>query len=144
MQRKLQRWVADLNRLLRAERALHERDFSPSGFAWIDCNDADASIISFLRRGAADGDQVAVVANFTPVPRSAYRIGVPHGGFWQELLNSDSDIYGGSGIGNLGGVEAEPIPFHGQPFSVSLTLPPLSILFLGTRSPSAASQGASR
>ncbi len=144
LQRKLQRWVADLNRLLRAEPALHERDFSPSGFAWIDCNDADASIISFLRRGAADGDQVAVVANFTPVPRSAYRIGVPHGGFWQELLNSDSDIYGGSGIGNLGGIEAEPIPFHSQPFSVSLTLPPLSILFLGTRSPSAASQGASR
>ncbi len=135
--RKLQRWVADLNRLLRDEGALHDRDFAPSGFGWIDCNDADASVISFFRRGADDGDVVVVVANFTPVPRTGYRVGVPQGGFWHELVNSDSDIYGGSGVGNLGGVEADPSPFHGQPHSVSLTLPPLAIVFLGKRRPQA-------
>ena len=133
--RKLQRWVSDLNRLLRAEGALHARDFAPSGFEWIDCNDADASVISFLRRGAAENDQVVVVANFTPVTRTGYRVGVPQDGFWQELLNSDSDAYGGSGVGNLGGVEASPTPFHNQPFSVSLTLPPLAIVYLGKRRP---------
>ncbi len=131
--RKLQRWVSDLNRLLRSEGALHSRDFVPSGFDWIDCNDADASVISFLRRGAKEDDQVVVVGNFTPVPRTGYRVGVPQGGFWHELLNSDSDVYGGSGAGNLGGVEADPTPLHNQPFSVALTLPPLGIVFLGKR-----------
>jgi 1,4-alpha-glucan branching enzyme len=133
--RKLQRWVADLNHLLRAESALHACDFAPSGFEWIDCNDADASVISFLRLGGGEDDQVVVVANFTPVSRSGYRVGVPAAGFWRELLNSDAYSYGGSGVGNLGGVKADAIPFHGQPFSVLLTLPPLSILFLGTSQP---------
>ncbi len=133
--RRLRRWVTDLNRLLRVEGALHARDFAPSGFEWIDCNDADASVISFLRRGAAEDDPVVIVANFTPVMRTGYRVGVPQSGFWHELLNSDSDVYGGSGVGNLGGVEADPIPFHNQPFSVSLTLPPLAIVYLGQRRP---------
>jgi 1,4-alpha-glucan branching enzyme len=133
--RKLQRWVADLNHLLRIEKALHVRDFEPSGFEWIDCNDADASVISFLRRGTGEDDPVVVVANFTPVPRTGYRVGVPAAGFWYELLNSDSDAYGGSGLGNLGGVDAGATPFHNQPFSISLTLPPLAILFFGRRRP---------
>jgi 1,4-alpha-glucan branching enzyme len=142
--RGLQRWVADLNRLLRSEGALHDLDFTPSGFDWIDCNDADASVISFLRRGTADDDQVVIVANFTPIPRAGYRVGVPLGGFWHELLNSDSDIYGGSGVGNLGGVEADPLPFHSQPYSISLTLPPLAIVFFGRAqpAPAAAAEGA--
>ncbi len=130
---KLQRWVSDLNSLLRSEPALHSRDFTPSGFEWIDCHDADASVLSFLRRGV-EGD-VVIAANFTPVPRIGYRVGVPEAGFWRELLNSDSDVYGGSGIGNLGGLDADLTPFHNQPYSVSLTLPPLAILFLGKGSP---------
>ncbi len=121
-------WVSDLNRFYRGERAMHERDFSPDGFEWIDCNDADASVISLLRR-ANDGRPVLAIFNFTPVPRPNYRVGVPVGGPWQERLNSDAPLYGGSGMGNLGGVEAGPVPHHGRPFSLSLTLPPLGALF---------------
>ncbi len=137
--RQLQQWVSDLNRLLRAEGALHERDVSPSGFEWIDCNDADASVISFLRRGDA-GDPVVVVANFTPVLRVGYRVGVPAEGFWAELLNSDAAVYGGSGVGTLGGVQADATPFHSQPHSIALTLPPLAVVFLGRRAPGGAAR----
>ncbi|GIW53728.1 MAG: hypothetical protein KatS3mg082_0132 [Nitrospiraceae bacterium] len=84
-------------------RALHERDFDPAGFEWIDCHDADASVISLLRRGTSGDELILVVCNFTPVPRVNYRIGAPRGGFWKELLNSDAREYGGSGMGNLGG-----------------------------------------
>ncbi|MBN1104695.1 MAG: 1,4-alpha-glucan branching protein GlgB [Deltaproteobacteria bacterium] len=126
----LQRWVGDLNRFYRSERALHERDFDPSGFEWIDCNDSQQSILTLLRRGESHDDVIIVGCNFTPVPRHNYRVGVPGGGFWREVLNSDAPDYGGSGQGNMGGVEASPIPFHGLPFSLILTLPPLGVVFL--------------
>jgi 1,4-alpha-glucan branching enzyme len=126
----MQRWVRDLNRLYQAERALHELDFSPAGFEWIDCNDSQQSILSLMRRGRSTGDVIVVVLNFTPVPRESYRVGVPRGGFWREVLNSDAGEYGGTGWGNFGGLVAEPVPFHGRPFSVNLTLPPLGAVFL--------------
>jgi 1,4-alpha-glucan branching enzyme len=122
----LQRWIKDLNRVYRSEPDLYEFDFEPSGFEWIDFNDVEKSIISFLRKGKEYC--FLVVCNFTPVPRFNYRIGVPFEGFWEEILNSDSEFYGGSGLGNMGGVFAEKIKFHGRNFSVSITLPPLSIL----------------
>src|SRR4029079_16607375 len=100
-----QRWVADLNRVYRAEPALYEQDFEAAGFEWIDCQDMQASVLVFLRRSRG-GAPVVVACNFTPVTRSNYAIGVPQGGFWREVLNSDSENYGGSGIGNLGGVES--------------------------------------
>jgi 1,4-alpha-glucan branching enzyme len=126
----VQKLVADLNRLYRTEPALHEQDCHPHGFQWIDCNDAHASVISFLRQGADAPDRIAVVCNFTPVPRLQHKLGVPFGGRWQELLNSDATIYGGSGVGNLGGVEAVPEPCHGQPYSLTLASPPLGVVFL--------------
>jgi 1,4-alpha-glucan branching enzyme len=126
----VQRWVQDLNQLYRSEPVLYELDFAQNGFSWVDCNDADQSVISFLRRGACTQDLILVVANFTPVPRMNYRIGVPRGGFWQEILNSDAPSYGGSGQGNMGGVEAAPLPSHGHYSSLALTLPPLGVVFL--------------
>jgi len=128
----MQRWIGDLNHLLRTEPALHEIDFAQGGFEWIDCHDADNSVISFLRR-PRNGPPVLVVCNFTPVPRDNYVLGVPQGGFWQELLNSDAENYGGSGIGNLGGMEAAPVPAHGQYHSLSVTLPPLATVFFKPR-----------
>ena len=123
-------WVRDLNRVYRGERALHELDCDPAGFQWVEPNDADSSVLAFLRSGRSPGDWVLVVGNFTPVVRGGYRVGVPRPGFWRELLNSDAQEYGGSGAGNLGGVEAQPIPAHGFPYSLPLTLPPLGIVFL--------------
>ena len=123
-------WVRDLNAFYRTERALFELDFSPEGFEWIDCNDADNSVISFLRKGRRPDDLVLIVCNFTPVVRANYRIGVPRGGFWRERLNSDAAHYGGSGQGNLGGCEAAPLPAHGHYHSLNLRLPPLSTLML--------------
>jgi 1,4-alpha-glucan branching enzyme len=122
------RWVSDLNALLRAEPALHEIDFEPAGFEWIDARDADASVITFLRKPRS-GSPVLVVCNFTPVPRHNYMVGVPEGGFWRELLNSDAPLYGGSGMGNYGGVEAAPVSAQGRFHSLALTLPPLSTVF---------------
>jgi 1,4-alpha-glucan branching enzyme len=124
----LQRWVEDLNRLYRREPALFTQDFSPGGFEWIDCNDVEQSVITFLRKGR-EGEMILVACNFTPVPRYNYRVGVPTGGFWQEILNSDAQEYGGSGHGNLGGMEATPIPCHGRLHSLNLTLPPLGAVF---------------
>ena len=126
----LQRWVEDLNRLYKNEKALHELDFDPGGFQWIDCNDSEQSTLSLMRKGRSKDDAVVVACNFTPIPRSNYRVGAPEGGFWKELLNSDAPLYGGSGQGNIGGVEAAPVPFHGQPYSLNLVLPPLGLLFL--------------
>jgi 1,4-alpha-glucan branching enzyme len=123
-------WVADLNRVYAAEPALHEVDFEAQGFEWIDCNDRDASVLSFLRKSRDGTRTVLVVCNFTPVPRENYRLGVPHPGYWRELLNSDASGYGGGGMGNYGGVHAQPVAAHGRPHSVSLTLPPLSALIL--------------
>jgi 1,4-alpha-glucan branching enzyme len=124
----LRRWVQHLNILYRGEAALHELDFDAAGFEWIDASDADNSVISFLRKGKRAEDTVLTVCNFTPVPRHNYRIGVPAGGFWKELLNSDAPEYGGSGQGNFGGLEATPVPSHGKYHSLSLTLPPLGMV----------------
>jgi 1,4-alpha-glucan branching enzyme len=126
----VQRWVRDLNRLMRSEPALHAKDFDPAGFEWVDANDAEASVISFLRRAGPDAADVLVVLNFTPLPRHAYRVGVPRGGVWEEVLNSDAPVYGGRGWGNFGRVETAPVPSHGRPYSLALTLPPLGAIFL--------------
>jgi 1,4-alpha-glucan branching enzyme len=125
----LQRWVEDLNRLYRSEPALHEVDFDPAGFAWIDCNDSEDSVLSYLRR-ARDGSSLLVVANFTPVPRENYLVGVPDAGHWRERLNSDATLYGGSGVGNHGGVDSVPVAAHGHFHALNLRLPPLGVLVL--------------
>jgi 1,4-alpha-glucan branching enzyme len=125
-----QKWVGDLNRFYRETPGLHELDCEPAGFEWIDCNDTDSSIVSLLRKNRAQDSLVVVVCNFTPVLRQNYRVGVPSGGRWIERLNSDARDYGGSGAGNMGAVEASPLACHGRRFSLSLTLPPLSTLFL--------------
>ncbi len=124
------RWVADLNRVYRQEKALTEGDCHWSGFEWVDSHDAAASVISWLRKSTTTAERVLVACNFTPVLREGYRVGVPYGGFWKELLNSDSESYWGGGKGNRGGMQAELQPWHGQPFSLVLTLPPLGIVFL--------------
>jgi 1,4-alpha-glucan branching enzyme len=124
------RWVRDLNHLYRHEPALHQVDFEPAGFSWIDCHDADNSVVSMIRRARDERDFLVVVANFTPVPRPGYQIGVPEGGRYRELLNSDSEIYGGSNVGNGGGVEADAVAMQGFDYSLSLTLPPLGVLVL--------------
>lgn len=125
----MHRWVQDLNKRYRSEPALYEGDCFPDGFEWIDCTDAATSILSFLRK-AQNGETILVVCNFTPVLRTNYRVGVPHAGYWRELLNSDSEIYWGGGNGNLGGANADQHGWHGRPFSLNLTIPPLGVLFL--------------
>ncbi len=128
--RGLHQFMTELNRVYRNEPALHELDFDPAGFSWIDANDADNSVLSFVRMGKSTADIILAVFNFTPVPRESYRIGVPDGGFWREILNSDAEAYWGSGQGNYGGVEAEPTPWHGRPHSLRMHLPPLSVVLL--------------
>jgi 1,4-alpha-glucan branching enzyme len=124
------RLVRDLNARYRGEPALYEVDFDPSGFRWLDANDAQRNIVAFMRV-AADGKQSLIcVCNLSPVPREGYRVGLPEGGRWRELLNTDSELYGGSNVGNLGGVDAESCPWQGQPFSAELTLPPLGVIWL--------------
>jgi 1,4-alpha-glucan branching enzyme len=128
----VQSWVRDLNRLYRREPCLHARDCEPAGFEWVDCNDSQQSIVTFLRRGVTAGEAVLVACNFTPVPRHGYRVGVPWGGRWDELLNGDATEYGGSGQGNYGGVLADAERCHGRPCALRLTLPPLAmVLFKG-------------
>jgi 1,4-alpha-glucan branching enzyme len=124
-----QQWMRDLNRAYRELPGLYEVDFSNEGFEWIDCNDADNSTIAYLRKDRS-GNPVLVICNFTPIPRDNYLLGVPRGGLWRERLNSDAQNYGGSGIGNFGAVESAPLPSHGKFHSLSLRLPPLSILIL--------------
>jgi 1,4-alpha-glucan branching enzyme len=128
--RGVQRWVADLNRLYRTEPALHARDCGDLGFQWVEPNDGASSVVAFLRWGRGEREVVLAAGNFTPVVRTGYRVGVPYPGRWAEVLNGDATEYGGSGVGNLGAVEAEPVPSHGFPQSLSLTLPPLAMLFL--------------
>ena len=125
----VQRWVRDLNHLYQRTPALHALDFSEDGFAWVDCADADISAITYLRMGAS-GPPLLVACNFTPVPRTNYRIGVPAAGYWRERLNSDASDYGGSGLGNLGGVVAERIAAHGHAQSLRVLLPPLAVVVL--------------
>ena len=129
----LRLWVGDLNRFYRSEPSLHELDFQPMGFEWVDGSDWEHSVISFLRSGRPPERPILAVFNFTPVPRHDYRVGVPIGGHWNEALNSDGQSYGGSGQGNMGGVEAAPLPQHGRPYSLNLTLPPLAAVFLKAR-----------
>ncbi len=125
----LQRWVKELNRTYRTEKALYELDFDPAGFEWIDCNDTQQSTLSLIRKSRSTGEIILVVFNFTPTPRYSYQVGVPREGLWQEILNSDAEEYGGSGHGNFGGIEAVPIEIHGRPYSLKLTLPPLGAVF---------------
>jgi 1,4-alpha-glucan branching enzyme len=125
----MMRLTGDLNRLLREENPLHELDFDPAGFAWIDLTDSEQSVISFMRRSSRD-ELIIAVFNFTPVPRHNYQIGAPQGGRWLEIMNSDAPIYGGSGQGNLGGVDAAPVGRHGHMHSLTLTLPPLAAIYL--------------
>jgi 1,4-alpha-glucan branching enzyme len=131
----LKRWVRDLNTLYRGEPLLHTMDFNSAGFEWVDCKDFQRSIISFLRRGQNPNDQLLFVCNFTPVVRQNYRVGVPLEGYWKEILNSDAPLYGGSGQGNFGGLSTVPLPIHGRPFSLNMTLPPLGIVIFRPDSP---------
>ena len=130
MHEALRRWVQDLNHIYQREPSLHQIDFEGSGFRWIDCQDNENSVISMIRRGRDPQDFTVMIANFTPVPRPAYRIGVPEWGWYRELLNSDSERYGGSNMGNGGGVHTEATPAHGFDQSISLTVPPLGFLLL--------------
>jgi 1,4-alpha-glucan branching enzyme len=122
------KWVADLNRTYRDNPAFYQKDFSTDGFRWVQRGDWEQSALSFLRLGDEGAPPLLVVCNFTPVPRHNYRVGVPHGGYWRELLNSDAADYGGSGMGNFGGVEATPMPYEDYSHSLTLTLPPLAAL----------------
>ncbi|UQA60959.1 alpha amylase C-terminal domain-containing protein [Polyangium aurulentum] len=127
---RMQHLVGELNAIYRAQRSLHELDLSPEGFSWLDTSDAERSVIAFERKGDGGRDASVVVFNFTPVPRANHRIGVPSAGHWEEALNTDAVHFGGSGQGNFGGVEAAPVPAHGKPFSLNLTLPPLGAIVL--------------
>ena len=128
--RGLQRFVQDLNALYRREPALHEVDFESGGFEWIDCNDHEASVISLIRRAADADDWIVAVLNWTPIVRHGYRVGVPEPGYYAELLNSDAAVYAGRNVGNQGGSQAEEVAAHGRPYSLNLTLPPLSAVVL--------------
>jgi 1,4-alpha-glucan branching enzyme len=126
----MQRWVRDLNHTYRDTVPLWAEDFAPEGFAWIDCHDHENSIVSLVRRDPRTDRVVVAVANFTPTPRTGYRIGVPRPGGWRERLNSDAGVYGGSNAGNGGRLDAAPVPMHGHPQSLALTIPPLGFLLL--------------
>jgi 1,4-alpha-glucan branching enzyme len=133
----LKRWVRDLNTLYRGAAMLYELDFDAAGFEWVDCTDFQRSIISFLRRGRNPDDRLLFVCNFTPMVRQNYRVGVPSGGPWKEVLNSDAVLYGGSGQGNFGVLSAAPLPMHGRSFSLNMTLPPLGMVVFRPESRSA-------
>ncbi|HTW11639.1 MAG TPA: 1,4-alpha-glucan branching protein GlgB [Solirubrobacteraceae bacterium] len=126
----IQSLVRDLNHAYRAYPALWSMDFEPEGFVWLEPNDADGNVLVFARQSAGGKDVVVFAGNFSPVPRPGYRIGLPQGGRWREAINTDSSFYGGGDIGNGGGLEAEPVPWHGQPFSAQVTIPPLAALWL--------------
>lgn len=122
----IQKLVADLNLIYKSIPALHELDFDPKGFEWIDCNDWENSTLTFIRKSTNPNESVLVACNFTPIPRQQYRAGVPIQGFWEEILNSDAVEYGGSGMGNAGGVSSETISWHGKHQSILITIPPLA------------------
>jgi 1,4-alpha-glucan branching enzyme len=132
--RGVQALVADLNRLYRRFPAMHRGDCGTEGFQWIDCDDAENSVLTLLRLG--DGGCVLAALNFTPVPRHGYRVGVPSGGLWNEVLNTDAAVYGGANLGNLGGVLASNLPWNNRPCSIELTLPPLAAVFFSPSWPS--------
>jgi 1,4-alpha-glucan branching enzyme len=126
----LQRFVMDLNRIYTSEPAMHELDFQPQGFDWIDFRDADSTVVSFIRKGESPDQILVFIFNFTPVPKVNYRIGAPKSGYYRELINSDAACYGGSNMGLQGGINSEHVPWHGRHCSLSLTLPPLGMLIL--------------
>lgn len=126
----MQNWVKDVNKAYKQEQALFEDDNSWSGFEWVDCNDTDNSVLSFLRKSPSTGDVILCIYNFNPVPKHNYKVGVTNGGYWQEILNSDAGIYFGSNMGNLGGVNAYEYYTHAKPYTLEITLPPLSAVFL--------------
>ncbi len=121
--------IGDLNHLYRSEPALHSCEYTPASFEWIDDHDAEKNILVFLRKGGTDTERIAVICNFSPVPRDSYRIGVPAKGYWKEVLNTDAKVYGGTGRGNFGGVETVPISLHGRPYSLTVNVPPLGVVF---------------
>ncbi len=131
----LHRLVEDLNRLYRHEPALHVKDTTPGGFEWIDCNDAQQSTLSMIRHGHREEDDILAACNFTPIPRPNYRMGSPRSGFWEEIFNTDALLYGGSGWGNMGGVEASPVSVHGRRHSLTLALPPLGAVLFKRKTP---------
>jgi len=133
LNRGISRWVRDLNTLYRGESSLHQFDCDSRGFEWIDANDAEHSVYSFLRKNERTGDDILVVLNFTPVPRQNYTVGVPRGGTWHEILNSDAKLYGGCEQGNLGGVAAAPLSRHGRPYLLNITVPPLGMVMFQQR-----------
>jgi 1,4-alpha-glucan branching enzyme len=124
------RLVRDLNALYRSQPALYEVDFDWHGYEWLELHDWENSVLAFLRRAKNPDDCIVVICNFTPVVREIYQIGVPSGGYYRELLNTDAEIYGGSNVGNRGGVWATDEPYGGRPFRLSLRLPPLGVLYL--------------
>jgi 1,4-alpha-glucan branching enzyme len=126
----VQSLIRDLNGIYRNEPALYEVDFEPQGFRWLDANDVQRNIVAFARLSKSGERALICICNLSPLPREQYRIGLPHGGRWREALNTDSELYGGSNVGNLGGVDAEDSPWQGQPYSAELTLPPLAVLWL--------------
>ena len=128
--RGIQHLIRDLNGLYAAEPALHQVDFDWHGFEWIDANDADNSVLTFIRRGKNPEDLIVAIINATPVVREGYRLGVPNSGFYREILNTDVPHYGGSNVGNMGGQQAADHPAQGRPYSLVLTLPPLAAIFL--------------
>jgi 1,4-alpha-glucan branching enzyme len=128
----VQALVRDLNHCYRRHPALWEVDTDPAGFTWLEAADADRSVVAFARRSADDGQQIVCVANLTPVPRDGYRVGLPGPGRWTEVLNTDAGTYGGSNVGNLGGVDAEAVPWHGQDHSAVMTLPPLGVIWFAS------------
>ena len=123
----LQAFVQELNKVYLSTPALWYSDFDQEGFQWIDCSDQESSVLSFSRHAKSARSDVVVILNLTPVSRYPYRVGFPRGGKWREAINSDSEKYGGSNVGNLGGIVAKEIPCHGRPFSAELILPPLSL-----------------
>ena len=126
----IRHWMSDLNAGYRSHAALHRLDFTADGFEWVDVHNSQDSVLAFLRKSDEPQETILVVCNFTPMPRENYRLGVPSPGVWREFLNSDAQHYGGSGMGNLGAVEASPVPAHGHYHSLALTLPPLAVLYL--------------
>jgi 1,4-alpha-glucan branching enzyme len=137
----VQHCVRDMNTTYRETRAMWDQDTTPEGFQWIDANDASGNVFSWLRVGS-DGSVLASITNFSPVVRGDYRVGLPAPGYWAEVLNTDAEAYGGSGVGNLGGVNAEEMEWHGRPASAIITLPPLATVWLRFDAPVMATDAA--
>jgi 1,4-alpha-glucan branching enzyme len=133
LHRKLQTLMRELNRLYRASPSLYQVDFHYSGFEWVDFRDSENSVISFLRRAEDPSDFLLICCNFTPVPRQGYEIGVPEEGFYEEVLNTDSELFGGSNIGNGGMVSSRLKACHNRPYSIAVTLPPLAVVIFRKR-----------